>query len=52
MIVIAEQRLSESPYLEWVAHGYTAADGHAMRPAEYNWHLIFTSTLALCAGEG
>jgi AraC-like DNA-binding protein len=42
MIVIAEQRPSESPYLEWVAHGYTIANGRAMRPAECNWHLIFT----------
>jgi AraC-like DNA-binding protein len=42
MIVIPEQRLGESPYLEWVAHGYTIADGCEMRPAEYNWHLIFT----------
>ena len=42
MIVIPEQRLVESPYIEWVAHGYTVADGLEMRPAEYNWHLIFT----------
>jgi AraC-like DNA-binding protein len=42
MIVIPEERLVESPYIEWVAHGYTAADGFEMRPAEYNWHLIFT----------
>jgi AraC-like DNA-binding protein len=42
MIVIAEQHLSASPYIEWVAHGYTIADGIAMRPAEYKWHLIFT----------
>src|SRR4051794_3316132 len=42
MIVIPEQRLGESPYIEWVAHGYTVADGLEMRPAEYNWHLIFT----------
>jgi AraC-like DNA-binding protein len=42
MIVVSEQRLSESPYIEWVAHGYTVADGIAMRPAGYNWHLIFT----------
>src|SRR5262245_12567681 len=42
MIVISEQRLSDSPYVDWIAHGYTAADGVAMRPAEYNWHLIFT----------
>jgi AraC-like DNA-binding protein len=42
MIVIPEQRIAESPYIEWVAHGYTVADGLEMRPAEYNWHLIFT----------
>jgi AraC-like DNA-binding protein len=42
MIVIPDQRLGESPYLEWVAHGYTVAGGAEMRPAEYNWHLIFT----------
>ena len=42
MIVIPEERFVESPYIEWVAHGYTVADGLAMRPAEYNWHLIFT----------
>jgi AraC-like DNA-binding protein len=42
MIAIPEERLVESPYIEWVAHGYTVADGLEMRPAEYNWHLIFT----------
>ncbi len=42
MIVIPEQRLVESPYIEWVGYGYTVADGLEMRPAEYNWHLIFT----------
>lgn len=41
MIVISDQRLSESPYIEWVGHGYTVADSVGMRPAEYNWHLIF-----------
>ncbi len=42
MIVISEERLVKSPYIEWVAHGYTVADGLEMRPAQYNWHLIFT----------
>lgn len=42
MIVIPDERLAESPYIDWVAHGYTVADGLEMRPAEYNWHLIFT----------
>lgn len=42
MIVVPEERRIESPYAEWVGHGYTAADGVVMRPAEYTWHLIFT----------
>ena len=42
MIIIPEQRLVESPYIDWVGHGYTVANGLEMRPAEYNWHLIFT----------
>ncbi len=42
MIVIPDQRLVESRYIDWIGHGYTAADGCEMRPAEYNWHLIFT----------
>ena len=42
MIVVPEQRLAESLYIEWVGHGYTAADALEMRPAGYNWHLIFT----------
>lgn len=42
MIVIPEQRLIESLHIQWVGRGYTAADGCEMRPAEYNWHLIFT----------
>src|SRR5215467_13456604 len=40
MIVIPDERIVESPYIEWVAHGYTVAYGRAMRPAGYNWHLI------------
>ena len=42
MIVIPQERLIESPYIEWVGQGYTAANGFVMRPAEYHWHLIFT----------
>jgi len=42
MIIIPEERFVESPYIEWVAHGYTVANGLTMRPAGYNWHLIFT----------
>lgn len=42
MIVVTEERLIESPYIEWVAQGYNVADGLTVRPAEYNWYLIFT----------
>ena len=42
MIVIPQERLIESPYIEWVGQGYTAANGFVMGPAEYHWHLIFT----------
>ena len=42
MIVIPQERFSDSPYVEWVGQGYTAANGIVMRPAGYNWHLIFT----------
>jgi AraC-like DNA-binding protein len=42
MIVIPEERCVESPYIAWVGQGYNAADGIAMRPAEYTWHLVFT----------
>ncbi|MEP6987468.1 MAG: helix-turn-helix domain-containing protein [Chloroflexota bacterium] len=42
MIIIPEERALASPYIEWIGHGYTVADGLEMRPAEYNWHLIFT----------
>jgi hypothetical protein len=40
MIIIPEERFVESPYIEWVAHGYTVANGLTIRPAGYNWHLI------------
>ncbi|MBA3869596.1 MAG: helix-turn-helix domain-containing protein [Anaerolineae bacterium] len=42
MIVISEESRVGSPYIEWVGQGYTGADGLIIRPAEYNWHLIFT----------
>jgi AraC-like DNA-binding protein len=42
MIVIPEERSIESPYIAWVGQGYSAADGLAMRPAEYTWHLVFS----------
>lgn len=42
MIVIPDNRMFESPYIDWVGQGYTAGDGLEMRPAGYTWHLIFT----------
>jgi hypothetical protein len=42
MIVIPQQHRVESPYVEWVGHGYTLADALAVRPADFNWYLIFT----------
>lgn len=42
MIIIPHERFVESPSIDWVAQGFTARKGLEMRPAEYNWHLIFT----------
>ena len=41
MSIIHEQRLSDSPYVEAVTHGWTMSDGSSIRPAEYNWHMVF-----------
>lgn len=42
MSIIYEERLSDSPYIETVTHGYTASDGSTIRPAERHWHMVFT----------
>lgn len=39
---IFEERQSDSPYLETVTHGYTEGSGSTIRPAETNWHMVFT----------
>lgn len=41
MSIIYEERLSDSPYIETITHGWTASDGSTIRPAECNWHLVF-----------
>jgi len=41
MSIIHEQRLSDSPYVESVTHGWTMSEGSTIRPAEYNWHMVF-----------
>lgn len=41
MILTYEARLSDSPYVESVSHGWTQHGYHGMRPAEMNWHMVF-----------
>lgn len=42
MSIAFEERLSDSPYVERVMHGWTLSDGSPIRPAESHWHLVFT----------
>jgi Helix-turn-helix domain len=44
MSIAHEQRLSDSPYIETVAHGWTMSEGSTIRPAESNWHMVFVRT--------
>jgi hypothetical protein len=44
MSIAHEQRLSDSPYVETVAHGWTMSEGSTIRPAESNWHMVFVRT--------
>src|SRR3954466_10314083 len=39
---ITEARLSDSPFVESIAHGYSDGNGTVIRPAESNWHMVFT----------
>jgi AraC-like DNA-binding protein len=40
MMVIHDEKLSDSPYIEAVCHGSTVAPGDSVRPAESNWHMV------------
>ena len=40
MSIIAEERISDSPYVETITHGRTASDGSPIRPAEIHWHMV------------
>ncbi len=42
MSLIVEQRLSDSPFVEAVMHGWTVSEGTSLRPAEVQWHMVFT----------
>ena len=41
MSIIHEQRVSDSPYVEAITHGWTVSQGSTIRPAECNWHMVF-----------
>jgi AraC-like DNA-binding protein len=41
MSILHNQRLSDSPYVEAITHGWTVNDGSTIRPAECNWHMVF-----------
>jgi AraC-like DNA-binding protein len=42
MTILYEERLSDSPYVESITYGWTVGDGASIRPAETNWHMVFT----------
>jgi AraC-like DNA-binding protein len=54
MSLLSEERLSESPYVEKIMHGWTISEGSSIRPAEINWHMVFVKhpggTQALVVG--
>lgn len=41
MTLWVKERLSDSPYIETITHGYTQSDGASIRPAASNWHMVF-----------
>ena len=40
MGLVFETRLSDSPYVELITHGWTDGPGSAIRPAEAHWHWV------------
>jgi len=42
MTFIFEDRLLDSPYIESITQGRTINAGSVIRPAETNWHMVFT----------
>jgi len=43
MSIRFEERLSDSPYVETITHGWTVSDGSSIRPAECHWHMVLIS---------
>ncbi len=41
MSLTAKERLSDSPYVEKIIHGYTTSTGSSIRPSEIHWHMVF-----------
>lgn len=41
MNISAEKRLSDSPLVESIMHGYSEGAGSTIRPAEVHWHMVF-----------
>lgn len=41
MSLISVERQSDSPYVESITRGWTAAEGTSIRPAEIHWHMVF-----------
>ena len=42
MTIQAEERSSDSPFVESITRGRTLSDGSTIRPAESHWHMVFT----------
>ena len=42
MNIIYQERVPDSPYIEKIMHGWTAADETFVRPAEAHWHMVFS----------
>ncbi len=42
MTIQAEERSSDSPFVESITRGFTLSDGSTIRPAESHWHMVFT----------
>ena len=42
MSLFYEERLSDSPYIETITHGWTVSDGSTIRPGEIHWHIVLT----------
>jgi hypothetical protein len=41
MTILAEERPSDSPFVEKIMHGRSVSKGFAIRPAEVHWHMVF-----------